>query len=152
MAGERRKHYHVQDSLGGKLVKTAGLVNLCLNKKLREYSIPVTPEQWTLLAAIYFTPGVTQAEAALKIRKDRTNVTRILDVLEKNGLVKRADHPQDRRSYRLFLTDAGKTIAERIFPVIEETNRTLCEDLGPDQLDLLSGILDRISLNLQGVL
>lgn len=42
------------------------------------------------------------------------NVTALTDELEREGLVQRADDPEDRRSYRLRMTPAGRKAFERI--------------------------------------
>jgi DNA-binding MarR family transcriptional regulator len=48
---------------------------------------------------------------------DRSNVTGLLDRLEKAGLVRRDDHPADRRIYRVMITPAGRTCWEKIHPL-----------------------------------
>ena len=42
-----------------------------------------------------------------------SNITQLVDRLEREGLVKRADDPEDRRSVRAELTDAGLAAAIR---------------------------------------
>jgi DNA-binding MarR family transcriptional regulator len=52
--------------------------------------------------------GGRQSEPiAEKTFKDRHNIARILFSLEKHGYVERQPDENDKRAYRLFLTDAG---------------------------------------------
>ena len=48
---------------------------------------------------------------------DRSNITGLLDRLEKSGLVKRTDHPDDRRIYQVSLTSAGRKLWAKVQPL-----------------------------------
>ena len=52
--------------------------------------------------------GFRKAKIAGKVNKDKASITRILDIMQKNGLIKRCDDEADRRSYRIFLTPTGR--------------------------------------------
>lgn len=61
-----------------------------------------------LLAAA--AEGVSQRELGDRLLVDRSNVTGLLDRMEKAGWVRRKDHPQDRRVYLVKLTPAGRAL------------------------------------------
>ncbi len=54
--------------------------------------------------------GLSQRELGDILVVDRSNITGLLDRLEKSGLVKRSDHPSDRRVYRVSLTPVGRKL------------------------------------------
>jgi DNA-binding MarR family transcriptional regulator len=54
--------------------------------------------------------GVSQRELGDRLLVDRSNVTGLLDRMEKAGWVRRADHPADRRIYLVTLTPAGRAL------------------------------------------
>jgi MarR family transcriptional repressor of emrRAB len=54
----------------------------------------------------------------------RTQVTRLLDGLERKGLVKRLPHVEDRRSLQLAHTDAGRELLRRAAPSVHAAYRT----------------------------
>jgi DNA-binding MarR family transcriptional regulator len=147
-----QRHLSVKDSLGGRIVKLVGFINGLLIIKLRDKEIPVTVEQWSLMAALYFNPGLSQAEVADRTRKDKTNITRIIDLLERDKFVKRMNHPTDRRSYRLYLTERGKKTAELIFPIIEEVNCICLGGVNSQSLENFTKVLDQIESNALSVL
>ncbi|HVS53902.1 MAG TPA: MarR family transcriptional regulator [Opitutaceae bacterium] len=60
--------------------------------------------------------GMSQRELGDRLVVDRSNVTGLLDRLEKAGLVQRRDHPGDRRVYRVSLTPAGRRLWARAQP------------------------------------
>ncbi len=74
---------------------------------------------------------------------DRTTLTANLKPLERRGLLKVAVDKVDKRSRRLVLTAAGRTLLRRVVPVWTRTNRAIERELqraGPDALraDLLA--------------
>jgi len=58
---------------------------------------------------------------------DRSNVTGLLDRMEKAGWVRRADDPADRRVYRVTLTPPGRKLWAKVTPryraVLEQVTR-----------------------------
>ncbi|GAB3870910.1 MarR family winged helix-turn-helix transcriptional regulator [Kibdelosporangium lantanae] len=54
------------------------------------------------------TGAITARELATKMFCEPSNVTFVLDRLEKQGLVERRPHPTDRRAKQIVLTPEGK--------------------------------------------
>jgi DNA-binding MarR family transcriptional regulator len=68
-----------------------------------------TLPRFDLLAQLEREPeGLTMGELSQRLMVTGGNVTGITDQLEGEGLVVRADHPGDRRAYRVRLTAAGR--------------------------------------------
>jgi DNA-binding MarR family transcriptional regulator len=61
--------------------------------------------------------GMSQRELSDLLVVDRSNVTGLLDRMEKAGWVRRDDNPGDRRIYRVSLTAAGRKLWERVSPL-----------------------------------
>ena len=64
--------------------------------------------------------GVSQRVLSDELLVDRSNVTGLLDRMEKSGWVRRADHPEDRRVYLITLTPAGRALWEKASPLYLE--------------------------------
>ena len=69
----------------------------------------------------------------------------VLDELEGRGLVERRDSPTDRRSYALYLTEAGREALEQIGRVGREHQDALCAALDESERAQLAGFLTRIA-------
>jgi DNA-binding MarR family transcriptional regulator len=65
-------------------------------------------------------PGLSQRELGDALVVDRSNVTGLLDRMEKAGWVKRSNDPVDRRVYRVSLTPAGRKLWTRLHPLYLE--------------------------------
>lgn len=63
------------------------------------------------------TGGVSQRELGDRLLVDRSNVTGLLDRMEKAGWVRREDHPEDRRIYLVVLTSAGRALWGKANPL-----------------------------------
>jgi MarR family 2-MHQ and catechol resistance regulon transcriptional repressor len=60
--------------------------------------------------------GLSQRELSDYLVVDRSNITGLLDRMEKSGWVQRADHPDDRRVYLVTLTPAGRKLWQKVLP------------------------------------
>ena len=69
-----------------------------------------------MLEALHHIGPLSQAEIAKKILKSTGNITMVIDNLEKRALVSRERDPEDRRSYAVTLTAAGKKLISGLFP------------------------------------
>jgi DNA-binding MarR family transcriptional regulator len=61
----------------------------------------------------------------------RSNVTALIDRLEADGYVERTVDPNDRRTVRAALTEAGRTAYARASAILAEQERSIDERLGP---------------------
>ncbi|GAO01413.1 putative HTH-type transcriptional regulator [Anaeromyxobacter sp. PSR-1] len=70
----------------------------------------VTVEQWMVLGRLSEGDGITQRELARRNGQDPTTLTRILQKMERKGLVERADDREDGRAFSVTLTREGRRL------------------------------------------
>ena len=76
----------------------------------------LTESQLGVLEAIHFLGPMQQTGLCEKILRSGSNVTTVVDNLERNGLVKRERDANDRRVQVVHLTEAGRKLIARVFP------------------------------------
>lgn len=76
----------------------------------------LTYSQFAVLEALYHLGSMTQGEVGSKILKSTSNITTVVDNLERAGLVRRERDAKDRRVIHIHLTEAGSGKIEAIFP------------------------------------
>ncbi len=76
----------------------------------------LTISQFGVLEALMHLGPLNQNELGSKILKSNSNMTTVIDNLEKRGLVRRQRRNDDRRMIEIFLTDQGKSLIESVFP------------------------------------
>jgi MarR family 2-MHQ and catechol resistance regulon transcriptional repressor len=76
----------------------------------------LTYSQVAVLEALYHLGSLTQGEVGSKILKSTSNITTVIDNLERAGLVRRERDANDRRVIHIHLTEAGSEKIEAVFP------------------------------------
>lgn len=100
--------YDIEQSIGFLLSKGYQRAWAIMREEIEPYDL--TPPQFALLAFLWQQDGQTQVELSEKGQIDRSTVGGLIDRLERNGLLERRQHPQDRRAYKIHLTELGKTM------------------------------------------
>jgi DNA-binding MarR family transcriptional regulator len=67
--------------------------------------------------------GLTQRELSDILVVDRSNVTGLLDRMEKAGWVRRSDHAGDRRAWRVEMTPKGRKLWRSALPAYQRAVR-----------------------------
>lgn len=73
----------------------------------------------------------------------KSNVTQLVDSLEADGLVKRVDDPEDRRSVLAVISDEGRRRYKIAAQSLAEAEKELFHSFNRDEAKLLSEFLDR---------
>jgi DNA-binding MarR family transcriptional regulator len=138
--------YQFQDSIGFHLFRTTFKLKARFARELRPFDI--TTEQYGVLFLLWDLDGLQQWEIADLLLKDRPNVTRILEKLEKKKFISREIDPDDRRATRVYLTPAGREIKPHLEQAIERFREQSYRGLSQQQRTELRAILSCIMENL----
>jgi DNA-binding MarR family transcriptional regulator len=107
----------------------------------------VTTDQYKVLRILREAPpgGFARGEVAERCIFSRSpDMTRMLDRLTRQGFVKRAPAPGDRRCSVATITRAGRAVLNRIDPEIAAAARRLTKSLNGTQLTQLTELTEAI--------
>lgn len=91
-----------------KLLKTSGLIEVELRRRLRS-ELGTTLPRFDVMSALSRVPdGLKMSEISLRLRVSNGNITGIVDKLTEDGLALRVSVPGDRRANLVRLTPKGK--------------------------------------------
>jgi len=135
----------LSDSIGFQISNTGRKLNQLLSLRFQPYGL--TSEQWSVLFSLCEGDGISQRVLSARTEKDPTNVTRILDQLERKGLVKRESNPGDRRSFLLVATAEGRELAVRLQPIEQQLVESLLEGIDPDRLEAFRAVVAQVNRN-----
>jgi MarR family transcriptional regulator, 2-MHQ and catechol-resistance regulon repressor len=76
----------------------------------------LTYSQFAVLETLYHLGPLTQGEISQKVLKSVSNMTTVIDNLERDGLVRRERYANDRRVIHVHLTEAGSGKLEAVLP------------------------------------
>jgi MarR family 2-MHQ and catechol resistance regulon transcriptional repressor len=82
----------------------------------RETIGDLTFSQFAVLEALYHLGPMTAGEVSQKILKSGSNLTTVIDNLERDDLVRRERDKNDRRVVNVHLTEAGTSKIEAVLP------------------------------------
>ncbi len=77
---------------------------------LKHRNIDLTPEQFLLIDLLWNQGSMSQQQLADRMQKDKNSVTKLVDAIERKGLVNRCQNPQDRRSNTIVLTEKAQQL------------------------------------------
>lgn len=130
------------------LDRTARKVKSYAQQRFKELDLDITVDQWLILKHTNENDGMSQKELAGLLYKDMPTVTRIVDLLCNKGLVSRIVHPQDRRSFIVQLTTAGKEKVTTSKEQVRSIRLKAWEGLNENDFKAFNRILNRIYNNL----
>ncbi len=111
-------------------------------ERCAEYGVTAT--QVTVLKLLYEIGGLSLSKLSTEIRAHNSTVTGIVDRMERDGLVERAQSPDDRRVWVIDLTARGRDLARKIDVGPWETLRTALDALSREERDQLIAILSKL--------
>jgi len=124
-----------------------------LQKNFRTAGLEITIEQWSVLYHLWKEDRLSQQELCIRTFRDKPSITRLIDNLEKQHLVKRVASPTDRRINLVELTDAALELQHI---TIDLANQTMAEALvGVDkhEIETVKSVFQKVYDNLtSGVL
>ncbi|SHK32006.1 MarR family winged helix-turn-helix transcriptional regulator [Rhodothermus profundi] len=109
----------------------------------------VTPTQYNVLRILRGShPGkLTCTEIGRRMLDRMPDVTRLLNRLERAGLVSRSRSTHDKRVVEVGITEKGLELLARMQPVVDEAQERLMSRLSAEELRLLSELLDRLRVD-----
>ncbi|WP_188055493.1 MULTISPECIES: MarR family winged helix-turn-helix transcriptional regulator [unclassified Sphingosinithalassobacter] len=134
------------EALGFSLSEISRLMRRRFDARAR--AIGVTRPQWHTLAMLSRHEGVNQGGLAELMEVEPITACRMIDRLEEAGLVERRRDPNDRRAWRIYLTDAAKPLIERLRAIGNEVTEQALAGIGEDDRERLTALLAAIRTNL----
>lgn len=124
--------------------RTAALLELRLSELLRPYGI--TPTQYNVLRILRGAgaDGLPRCEVQGRLVAPVADTTRLLDRLEKMGLVSRARNTEDRRVVTSKITPRGLALLEKVAAPLKQLEEDEVGQVSDARLRTLIGILDEV--------
>ena len=112
--------------------------------RLHAAGVDITIDQWLVLKTIHESPDITLQEVGTVVFKDFASVTRIVQLLERKGLLRRKRHPTDGRRSELVLTRKGESVIRTVEPLARANRRQALDGIAAEEVARLRELLQRI--------
>ncbi len=123
-------------------------MSLGLQHAFQANGFKITPEQWGVLNRLWENEGIHQSALAERVAKDRHNITRILNLLEKNGFISRTHDKEDKRRLNVYLTKEGKALKQKLVPIVIGYLKRCFKGLAHEEIQDLRRLHEHILKNL----
>lgn len=125
------KHY--TDTINYELEKTARVMKMLGIQLFKKLGLPLLIDEYIVLDTISCHDGICQRDLAKLIIKDRANTGRILNALEKKGLITRfVDTKNNRLVRKMIITENGykelNHANSKVESYMKDTRRVVSEE------------------------
>ncbi|TVP42703.1 MAG: transcriptional regulator SlyA [Halomonas sp.] len=133
-------------SIGFRIVRLPHLWRSILDRRLAPLGL--TQTRWVTLYHLWrLGEGHPQCDLARAIGVEAPSLVRTLGQLEEQGLIERRACDNDRRSKRIYLTQAAMPLLEKIDSVAQQARKEMFAGLTKENLDQLDEWLGLIESN-----
>ena len=144
----KKETYDIDESYGWLMATAAQQLRHRLTEKFGETGLDISAEQWTVMLRLWNEDGISQQFLANRIRRSKVAVFKLIEGLEKKGLVIRKPHPDDGRSKQVFLTPAGKEIQGTMNRAAKENLAEAAQGVTENELEIFKDVLRRLIINM----
>jgi DNA-binding MarR family transcriptional regulator len=137
----------LEDDLGFLVARTYRVMQRTLMARLEPLGI--TYPQFQLLNALCDEDNVSQIALADRVHVDKTSLARMLDRMEKAGLISRGVDTSDSRVNRITLTREGRRLESQVTPLRSLALDNALQGLNEKEVAELKRLLKRICENLR---
>ncbi|OGI23175.1 MAG: hypothetical protein A2287_04485 [Candidatus Melainabacteria bacterium RIFOXYA12_FULL_32_12] len=137
----------LESFVGYQIGKSSLSIKLAIKQMFISKGFDITPEQWGVLYTLSKEDGQYQNKLANKLLKQKPNITRLIDILEEKKLLIRKINTEDRRVYKVYLTEKGRKLAEAIYSHIVNFENKLCQELQKEEIVTLGKLLGKLTIN-----
>lgn len=115
---------------------------IALDRQLRPMGF--TLSRWMLLMHLSRNDGCTHKELAQSMGIESATLVRLVDRMEKEGLLKRCSSETDRRVKHLRLSDAGIASVEKIRACATDLRKKVLSGLSQDEIQNALNVMNNI--------
>ncbi|MBN1532867.1 MAG: MarR family transcriptional regulator [Spirochaetes bacterium] len=113
-----------------------------LKREFRKNNLRVSPGQLGILYLLKKRDLQSMGELSRALFIDNSAITRLVDALESQKLVKRMQNREDRRQFLITITGQGIECADRSREIVRVTNDRIKSGFSADEVDAFLRILE----------
>jgi len=139
--------FNFENSVGFYINRTASLMRIGLLRAFQEQYPEITVDYWVILNRLWKKDGMIQIELARLTAKDNASMTRMLDGMQRKRMLSRQPDENDRRAFRIFLTQKGKELEAPLKKIAAENQAKALKNLSETEIENLIKTLNKICDN-----
>jgi len=137
--------FQLEQAIGLNVNRTAFLMTEEIAKRFSRHGYPLSAQDFGILFSLFKQGPRTQVEIAALMMRDKTTITRRIDGLVKKQLVERTVDPDDRRYFRIALTEQGHQALEVMIPLVRDFQQEVLSEIPDEEKAITIRTLQHIS-------
>ncbi len=130
------------------LSRAAWAMNNYVNRMLKESGLAdISVAYFAVLNTLWESDGISISDLGERVQLEKSTMTSLIDRMEAAGLLRRENHPTDRRAYRICLTPRGKDLEDQVNEVVSKAYRQLTREVPEKDLEISIRVSNRIIEN-----
>lgn len=140
---------NTRNMFGHTLVETGRQIKMFNMNLFKENGFDITPEQFVILSILDEDSNLHQMQLCELLYKDRSNMARLISILEKKGLITKQQSVDKRVVNKIQITEKGKKLKNLVTPYINNSRKKVLNDISEEDLIHCINILLKIQDNLK---
>lgn len=103
--------------------------------------------QIMFLMQLYKKDGISQEELSENLKIDKGTTCRAIKKLEEEEFLIRVKDENDKRAYKLYLTEKSKDMEKNVKSVLYEWEKNISKELLQEEVDVLLTVLKKICIS-----
>ena len=128
--------------------KTAKFMDYYIMDYMKEKGVDLSKQQFIVLKYLHEQDGRIQNDLAFITDRSKTALTRLIQTMEKKGLVYRETSSKDMRINHVYLTEEGRKTWNESLPHFLDIVRELQNGVSEDDLLKVQSTLEQIQKNI----
>lgn len=121
-------------------------MHIYIFKELQPYNIG--KGQFIFLMTLINKDGISQEELSNVLNIDKGTTAKALKKLESQEYIERKQDPEDKRAYKVYITEKAKSIKPVLDRIKKNITEVLASDFTPEERDMTLDLLKRMAENI----
>lgn len=133
------------ENISRSLLRVSRKAQTCIGAAVKKYDLTIAEQPFFM--AVRANDGMTQEELTSLVGVDKAMTTRVIQSLEKKGLVQRVQDESDKRQKRIYKTDEMEKMGDQVLSDLLQLNRIFTRGISAEELDKFYEILNLMDTN-----
>ncbi len=138
----------IENNIGFYIGFTANVLKNELIRTINDSGHDLTHSQLVILMMLWQKDGRNQNELTGLMYREKTTITRVIEGMEKRGLINREIDTKDRRNKLCYLTEEGHLLRCKLMPIVREVNQKAIANIDSPEFDIFKNVIKKVLTNL----
>lgn len=120
-----------------------------INHQIKELGYDIAPMHMRVMKIITKIAPCTSIDIAHVLKRDKSQITRLLNTLIDNDLLAKVSNPSDKRSHFLELTQSGLQAMEDLSIIDNQVFKKMTQGIEHSSLDIFKELTEKMIQNLE---